>query len=76
MKTVFHRKCLGLRKTTVYLKTSHTCLDTSESEKLELYFSEIADTVDERDVLQKWDDAVDRLDYVSPGLIVLYKQKI
>ncbi len=75
MKTVFQRKCLGCENDSLS-QTSHTCLDTSESEKLELYFSEIVDTVDERDVLRKWGDAVDRLDYVSPGLIVLYKQKI
>lgn len=72
---VLKQMCEGCRK--CYLsQRNHSCLSVPKPERIELYFQEILDKINEEEILRKWDEAVESLNDIPPGLTHLFKLKI
>lgn len=54
----------------------HQCVILSDEEKVQLCFNDMLQKVDENEILQKWDEAINDLDCISPEIVGSYKLKI
>ena len=72
---VLKQMCDGCRSWNLSQQT-HSCLLMPKAQRLELYFQDILDTINEKDIVIQWTEAVDTLNDIPTGLIYLFKLKI
>ena len=65
---VFKQMCDGCRSCNLSQQT-HSCLLMPKAQRLELYFQDILDTINEDDIVIQWTEAVDTLNDIPTGLI-------
>ena len=72
---VLTRMCDGCRCWNLSQR-NHTCLSVSKFERIEIYFHDILDTINEEEILNQWTEAVQGLQDVPTGFKYLFRLKI
>lgn len=72
---VLKRMCDGCRSFDLSQR-NHTCLLVSKLERIEIYFQDILNTINEDEILNEWTEAVEGLREIHTGLKYLLRLRL